>query len=95
MAEADPRHTFEVATTDDDLSRLLDRAGAGEEIILAKAGVPVAKLVPYYEPSARPRQPGRWKQLLGSISEEDLTAPCYTDEELDRFYNEAIDPDLR
>lgn len=40
------------------LSRLIERAAAGEEIILAKAGKPMAKLVPSMpsrgrEPSAR------------------------------------------
>ncbi|MBS1906378.1 MAG: type II toxin-antitoxin system prevent-host-death family antitoxin [Actinobacteria bacterium] len=35
------------------LSRLIDRAHAGEEIILAKAGTPYARLVPL-EPSRRP-----------------------------------------
>ena len=29
------------------LSKLVDRAAAGEEIIIAKAGKPKAKLVPY------------------------------------------------
>ena len=29
------------------LSRLVQRAAAGEEIVIAKAGVPMAKLVPY------------------------------------------------
>jgi len=29
------------------LSRLLDRVRAGEEIVLAKAGTPYARLVPY------------------------------------------------
>ena len=38
------------------LSRLVDRAHAGEEIILAKSGKPYAKLVPF-EQSA-PRRPG-------------------------------------
>ena len=28
-------------------SRLVQRAAAGEEIVIAKAGVPLAKLVPY------------------------------------------------
>jgi len=39
------------------LSSLVDRAAAGEEFILAKAGRPLARLVPY---SARttPRVPG-------------------------------------
>jgi prevent-host-death family protein len=42
------------------LSRLVDRAAAGEEIIIAKAGKPMAKLVPATKP-ARRRKPGGWK----------------------------------
>lgn len=45
------------------LSRLLERAHAGEEIILAKAGKPYARLVPL-EPAAGRRQPGRLRGLL-------------------------------
>ena len=44
-----------------DLSRLLDRVEAGEEVVIARAGKPVAKLVPI--PAARPRVPGAWKHL--------------------------------
>jgi len=40
------------------LSRLLEQAHAGEEIILAKAGKPYARLVPLAAPTPR-RQPGR------------------------------------
>lgn len=35
------------------LSRILDRVSAGEEIIIAKAGKPVARLVPFYSAGAR------------------------------------------
>lgn len=38
------------------LSRLLDRVAAGEEIVIAKAGRPVARLVPY-EPPKIERKP--------------------------------------
>jgi prevent-host-death family protein len=31
------------------LSRLIERVEAGEEIVIARAGKPVAKLVPYVE----------------------------------------------
>lgn len=34
-------------------SRLLDRVAAGEEIIIAKAGKPVARLVPVARPAPR------------------------------------------
>lgn len=39
------------------LSALVERVQAGEEIIIGKAGRPVAKLVKY-ERSDQPRQPG-------------------------------------
>jgi prevent-host-death family protein len=42
------------------LSRLLERVAAGEEIIIGKAGKPVAKLVPYVENKA-PRKLGTLK----------------------------------
>jgi prevent-host-death family protein len=38
-----------------DLSRLIDRLEMGEEIIIARAGRPVAKLVPIAAPPARRR----------------------------------------
>ena len=42
------------------LSQLVDRAAAGEEIIIAKAGKPRAKLVPV-RPTRAPRKPGGWE----------------------------------
>ncbi len=41
------------------LSRLLERVAQGEEVIIAKAGIPIAKLVPYSEKS--PRRLGGWR----------------------------------
>ncbi len=38
------------------LSRLLERVVAGEEVIIGKAGKPIARLVPYAD-SLRPRKP--------------------------------------
>ncbi len=35
------------------LSRLLARVAAGEEIILARAGKPIARLVPYRRPAEK------------------------------------------
>jgi prevent-host-death family protein len=42
------------------LSRLLDRVEAGEEIIIGRAGRPVARLVPY-RPRPQARCPGAWQ----------------------------------
>ncbi len=39
-------------------SRLVELAAAGEEIIIAKAGKPLARLVAY-APKGAPRRPGR------------------------------------
>ena len=43
-------------------SRLVERAAAGEEIVIAKAGKPKAKLVPY-QPPRKKRRGGQ--HLLG------------------------------
>lgn len=45
------------------LSRLIERVEAGEEITLARAGRPVAMLVPY-RATREPRKPGLWKGRL-------------------------------
>lgn len=42
------------------LSRLVDRAAAGEEIIIGRAGKPVARLVAYVAPPER-RISGIWR----------------------------------
>lgn len=59
-------------------SRLLEQAHAGQEIILAKAGKPYARLVPL-EPETVERKPGRLKGLIEvgdeffePLSEEEL-----------------------
>ena len=51
-------------------SKLLDRAHAGEEIIVAKAGKPFAKLVPLDAPKAR--EPGRYAEEVPETFFEDL-----------------------
>ena len=54
------------------LSRLVERAAKGEEIIIAKGGKPKAKLVPYRAATAR-RKPAN---LLGiSFISEDFDEP--------------------
>lgn len=54
------------------LSRLVERAAAGEEIIIAKSGKPIAKLVAVSQDS-HPRRPG---SMRGKIKmAEDFDAP--------------------
>jgi prevent-host-death family protein len=49
------------------LSRLLEQAHAGQEIILAKAGKPYARLVPL-APQTPVRQPGRLKGRIDTTA---------------------------
>lgn len=44
------------------LSRLIDRATAGEDIVIGRAGKPLVRLVPVEE--LRPREPGLLKGLI-------------------------------
>jgi prevent-host-death family protein len=57
------------------LSRLLARVEAGEEITIARAGHPFARLVPLAAAPLAPRVPGRFKGLFGPLSSEDALAP--------------------
>ncbi len=54
------------------LSELVDRAAAGEEILIAKAGRPLAKLVPLGA-APRRRAPGGWEGKVRVA--EDFDAP--------------------
>ncbi len=53
------------------LSQLLDRAAAGEEIIIARAGRPVARLVALAEPASRQRMPGGWRGRVSIAADFD------------------------
>jgi len=66
-----------------DLSRLVDAAAAGEEIVIARAGTPVARLMPLAKPDSPP------KRVLGQLSgqliiPDDFDAPL-PDSEYDLF----------
>lgn len=63
-------------------SKLVARANQGEEIIIAKAGRPLAKLVAI-APPPKPRKTGSAKGMV-SIS-DDFNDPL-PDDLLDRFY---------
>ncbi len=58
------------------LSRLLARVAAGEEIVIAKAGKPLARLVPYDRPS-EDRKPGLATGLVEIA--DDFDAPLSED----------------
>lgn len=54
------------------LSQLVERAAAGEEIIIAKNGSPMAKLVPVSRPK---RQPGGWEGRIRIADDFDDALP--------------------
>lgn len=66
-------------------SKLLERAHAGEEIILAKAGKPYAKLVPFADPDSPQRKPGRFKDLLKDVPSDVWFEAEHSEAELDGF----------
>ena len=66
------------------LSRLLQRVAEGEEITIARAGVPVARLVAVEKKSVRPLGFARGKIWIA----DDLDAPL-PDDLLAEFYGEV------
>jgi prevent-host-death family protein len=66
------------------LSRLLERAEAGEEIVIARAGKPVARLIPY-----APERPTR---TFGALKGQIRILPGFDelDAEIARDFEESI-----
>jgi prevent-host-death family protein len=56
------------------LSKLLRKVQGGEEVVLAKSGKPIAKLVPFGSPSAR-RVPGHAKGTVRILDNFDDPLP--------------------
>ena len=71
------------------LSRLLDRAHAGEEITIAKAGKPYAKLVKVAEPVPVKRKPGGWPEL--AALEDDAMESAMTKADTDAWEQKIRD----
>jgi prevent-host-death family protein len=57
------------------LSQLIDRAEAGEEIIIARDGRPAARLVPF-RPKAVERKPGRMRGKIRLSRDFDAPLPA-------------------
>lgn len=74
------------------LSRLLARVEAGEEITIARAGQPFARLVPLAASAPLPpRVPGRFKGLFGPLPDSLFFDPL-PDEELARWEGRTSHP---
>ena len=73
--------TVNIHAAKTNFSRLLERVAAGEEVVIAKAGTPVAKLVPMPPPLPR-RQLGT---LAGTFTVPDNFDDPLPDDILDAF----------
>ena len=54
------------------LSRLIERVERGDEVVIARAGRPVARLVSYHSRTA-PRAPGLWRGRVAVAADFDIT----------------------
>ncbi|NOS88015.1 MAG: type II toxin-antitoxin system Phd/YefM family antitoxin [Methylococcaceae bacterium] len=71
------------------LSKLVEEAANGEEIIIAKAGKPMAKLIPFEKTEHKPRTPGGMKGQIWMA--HDFDEPM-SPEELALWYDSPIFP---
>ncbi len=69
--------TYNIHDAKTHLSRLLVRVEAGEEIVLARDGTPIARLVPLERPKPN-RTPGRWRGRI--VIRDDFDAPLQSAE---------------
>lgn len=69
------------------LSRLLEAVESGEEIVIARAGKPVARLVPDAGPRFT-RQAGSWRGRIVLADDFDATPP----DVIGAFYGGDMDP---
>ena len=82
-------HQINIHQAKTQLSKLVEEAALGEEIIIAKAGKPVARLVALEKTECKPRQPGSMKGQI--LIADDFDAPM-TENELAQWYDSSIFP---
>lgn len=83
--------TVSVYSARAEFSRLIERALAGEEVIITRRGKPAVRLVPVEEPRPR-RKPGA---LKGKLEVPASFFDPLPDDIIDAFYESKIFPDER
>ena len=75
--------SFNIYEAKTSLSKLVELASAGEEVIIAKAGKPMARLVPF-DAKPKRRKKRDWGQNLLGITyiAPDFDEPVWSDEDL-------------
>jgi prevent-host-death family protein len=81
--------TISVYNARAEFSRLIERALAGEEIVITRRGKPAVRLVPV-EQARPPRKPGA---LKGKLELPEGFFDPLPDDIIDAFYNSKIFPD--
>lgn len=67
--------TFNIRDAKTRLSRLIRKAEAGEEVVIARAGVPVATLVPIKPVKMKRRRPGMMRGKIWIADDFDAPLP--------------------
>jgi prevent-host-death family protein len=74
------------------LSKLIEQAEAGEEVVIARNGKPAVRLVPVAEPKPDiPRRPDGLPAWMGSMKGEIWIAPDFDDydAEIEKMFEES------
>ena len=70
------------------LSKLVEKAAQGEEIIICKAGKPLARLGPLPEKPKEPRKGGQWKGQVWYADDYEEDLP---EDVIESFYSSETD----
>jgi prevent-host-death family protein len=81
----EPAEQFNIHDAKTHLSRLIERVEHGEEIVISRAGTPVARLVPL---ARTPRRTGRGSLRGRLVLTEDWDSPA-TNEQIARDFESA------
>jgi prevent-host-death family protein len=81
LAKETTMSVFTVHDAKTNLSKLIERAEAGEEVIIARGDKPVVRLVPLFLP--KPRRPGQSGRI--AIPSDDFFFAPLPEEELKRW----------
>lgn len=74
-----PRNVYKVAEARARFSELLSRAQKGEEVVIARGGMPVARLAPVREPTTREAAPLAHLELPDDLFESSDAAQSAID----------------
>jgi len=66
-------HLVNIHDAKTQLSKLLEEVQSGEDVVIAKAGMPIVRLIPYLQPNRKIAEPGAMKDEIWIA--DDFDAP--------------------